>query len=173
MKEERKEAFGNLSNAFETDYEEVDKLDETLKTFEAKKNKLVEKLSTPSDLEDLEYMRFELKSLVEGGLNILQKLDEDIKIGSKVRSHEVYFSGVNSIRDTLKELRELNRTVVEIKLEEKRIAKGATPTNLQINNFLDSRQLLEMVNDAKKNSSLNEIKAEFIVTDSDQPPTNN
>lgn len=115
-------------------------------------------------IEDLDYMKMEIKSLIENGVNTLEKLSEDIKIGTSVRSHEVYFQGLGSVRELIKELKELNIDNAKMNKES---SKETIVNNTQVNNFFSGKELAEMMKKAKKDSQMNDIKAEFKIDDTE------
>lgn len=155
----KNEVFDGFADRLNTKYET--NINQEIEELKEKKDKLV---NSDNDLEDVEYMKFELKSLMSCGRMILDKLEEDIKIGSKVRNHEVYFMGINSLRDILKELRELNKTVVDVKMKNK--MTNVLANNVENNTLnIGSRELLQLIKNAQNTSQLKEITAEFNIVD--------
>ena len=170
---ESNEVYDKLSDEFGTKFDSEDGSDitNTISQYEESKNELVKKVSSneKSDfsLEDKEYISFELKCLISGGVKILETLTDDIKVGVKPSYYDAYFNGVNSLREIMKELRELNKAVVDAKsIEYKMDGRAEGKGNLTVNNFnLTGKELLMKLSDAQKGSSLNEIKAEFKIDD--------
>ena len=117
-----------------------------------------------SKIDDLDYMKMEIKSLIENGVNTLEKLSEDIKIGTSVRSHEVYFNGLGSVRELIKELKELN---IDNMKANKESSKETVINNTQVNNFFSGKDLAELMKKAKKESQMNDIKAEFKIDETE------
>lgn len=115
-------------------------------------------------IDDLDYMKMELKSLLENGVNNLEKLSEDIKIGTSVRSHEVYFNGLGAVREIIRELKELN---IDNARMSKETSKETTVNNTQVNNFYSGKDLAELMKEAKKNSQMNSIEAKFNIDDTE------
>ena len=161
------ESFKGMTSAFNTDYVHDEEVSEKMITdIEVRKNEIanrIEKLPSVS-LEDKDYMQIELKQLISGGFRILEVLEQDIKIGTKPRTHEIYSNGLDKIGNLLKELRELNKTVKQIEIDG--IKAGNTHTaDLTVTHKLDGRSILKMLKDAQTNNSLNEISADFEVDD--------
>jgi len=162
-------SFDNLSDALNVDFvrDKNVKVEDKIKKFEVVKDAAKEALTSPEySLEDKEYMQMELKMLTQGGLTILDRLEQDISVGTKVRSHEVYFTGMNSIMGALKELRELGKVEVDIKMaKEKQSRQGGIVGGMAVNQEYDSSSLLLMLKDAQKNNSLNDVEAKFRIED--------
>lgn len=169
--EEMNEAFDGLNKKFNTNFESekegeeliesAEELQKNLEDFQKKKNQL----TGPSDdliLSDQEYLRNELKALISNTKVIMRKLENDIKIGTHPRAHEVYAKMVNSVNETLKELKDLNSTIAELKI------KNVKMENNSKNKIsLTSNQLLDMLDKAKESSQMKEIDADFTITDED------
>lgn len=169
---EENSSFDNLDAALDTDFVTDDEnTNKALARLEEKKNELVQRAESTDDIriEDAEYMRYELKMLIMNSLCVLEKLSQDIQIGSKVREHEVYFSGVGSVRDIIKELRELDKNIADLKLAKQKTEKaesGKLNNNGTINNFyVSNEELEEMMDHASKNNSLNDVEAKFQIND--------
>ena len=162
-------SFDNLSDALNVDFvkDENVETEDKIKKFEEVKDQAKDVLaSTDYSLEDKEYIQMELKMLIQGGLTILDRLEQDISVGTKVRAHEVYFTGMNSIMGALKELRELNKTEIDIELaKQKQSRQGGLVGGMAVNQEYDSSSLLIMLKDAQENNSLNNVKAEFRIED--------
>lgn len=117
-----------------------------------------------ASIEDKEYLQFELKNLIQNGVNTLEKLSEDIKIGSSPRTHEVYFNGLGAVRELLKELKELNLDDLNVSKES---PKESVVNNTQINFNLTSSNILDMIKKAKETSEMNKIEAKFDIDSSE------
>jgi hypothetical protein len=154
---DKEHPYEKISDALGITYEEDKKLPVVTKTAPLKT------IEDPK-IDDLDYMKMEIKSLIENGVNTLEKLSEDIKIGTSVRSHEVYFNGLGSVRELIKELKELN---IDNMKAGKESAKEGVVNNTQINNFFSGKDLAEMMKKAKKNSQMNDIVAEFKIDDTE------
>lgn len=161
------ESFKGMTSAFNTDYVHDEEVNEKMiNEIEVRKNEIVNKIEKlPSvTLEDKDYMQLELKHLISGGFRILELLEQDIRVGTKPRTHEIYFTGLDKVGNLLKELRELNKTVKQLEIDE--IKAGNTHTaDLTVTHKLDGRSILKMLKNAQTNNSLNEISADFKVDD--------
>lgn len=151
-----------------------DILDTSYKDSEEKPSKDLQVFSNDTSkdvIEDTDYIKFELKSLIENGVNMLEKLSEDIKIGTSVRSHEVYFKGLESVKSLVKELKELNLDNKKLAKEDAKVVSNGASNQTQINNFFTSKDLLKMINKADKESTMKDIDMGNIEPKSNQEGT--
>lgn len=159
--------FEGLDKSLNTNFDSaLDDVEKSLDTFNSKKELMVEKSKSGTyTLEDEEYLRFELKTLIQGSRVIMDKLERDIKIGSQPRVYEVYSALLKTTIDGLKELRELNKTVTDLEIEsdKPKITKdGAQTINNTTNNvILTGKDLLSMIKSAQQVNQLNAIEARF------------
>jgi len=159
--------FEGLDKSLNTNFDSaLDDVEKSLDTFNSKKELMVEKSKSGTyTLEDEEYLRFELKTLIQGSRVIMDKLERDIKIGSQPRVYEVYSALLKTTIDGLKELRELNKTVTDLEIEsdKPKITKdGAQTINNTTNNvILTGKDLLSMIKSAQQVNQLNAIEATF------------
>lgn len=178
---ELKDPFAELTETFEIDPVE----EEATEKVEANHKRVVALSDAVSskqkyDLQDKEYIRFELQQLIEDNRSILSALGEQCKAGAAPRLFEVYANLSNTVRDSLRELREINKTITDYQVIEDReqlkreaveakraaalsaaaLTQGGT-VNIQNNNLnLTSQQMLEVLkelNIPKKETSLNEL----------------
>jgi len=157
--------FDKLNDKFNTSFttssSEIDKIEEEIQEIEDKKNELIVR-SNKTDLviKDQDYLEEEIKELIDNSKTVLQKLQNDIKIGSPARMYEVYAELLNSVLNQYKELRELNKMIESMKIMS---GAGFRPSVEEKDNkiSLTSDQLIDVVNKAKKNSQLNAIDASF------------
>jgi hypothetical protein len=165
MTEENKvgtnDVYDNISNSLDTtfDGEELEELVE-VKTQSDKCKDLVTSTTDETKLVDEEYIRDEVKSLVNNIEVAMSKLQQDIRIGSPPRNHEVFAQLANAKVNVLKELINMNKHKLDAKMK---LQKTETPKNMTVNNnmTISSSELLKMVNGAKKNNSLKKIEAKF------------
>jgi hypothetical protein len=170
-----KEAFEGLDTAFNTEYKEdkqnslitaskneVQELQDEIKDLELKKDEIKSNIR----IEDEEYLKTEIKSLMWTSKSVLERLESDIKIGSEARMYEVFGGLVNSLTMLMKELRNLNESIIKIKLEQN---SKKTLSELGQNDkiALSSNQLAEMILAASEKSEFNKIEADFEIDDSD------
>ena len=90
------------------------------------------------------------------------RLENEIKVGSRSDMYDAYFKAINAIGNQLKELRELNKTVVDIEIQKQKIERPDQKTN-RATIVLDANSLLELVKKAKKDSQMDAIDADFSV----------
>jgi len=124
-------------------------------------------------LEDKEYLEFELKSLIASNQNIKTRLEDELmKQGTKASMFEVYTLVCNTIQNALRELRQLNRDIVDISIAERRMTVRETETGVTknqitgpvtVNNsyILNSNDIDKMIREAQQNSQLNAIEVNF------------
>jgi hypothetical protein len=167
-----------ISQALNTTFEseivtansEIDKINSELAALEKKKEKLKTKAFS---LEDKEYLEFELKSLIASNQNIKSRLEDELmKQGTKASMFEVYTLVCNTIQNALRELRQLNRDIVDIAIAERRmtvretevgVSKNQITGPVTVNNsyILNSNDIDKMIREAQQNSQLNTIEVDF------------
>lgn len=154
--------FEGLDKALNSEFT-VETAEKSIDKFNDIKNSMVEKSKAGTyTLEDEEYMRFELKTLIQGSRMIMDKLERDIKIGSQPRVFEVYSALLKTTFDGLKELRELNKTVTDLQIESDKPKTDVGTINNTTNNILlTGKDLFAMIKNAKDNNSLNTVEAKF------------
>lgn len=69
-------------------------------------------------LEDKEYIRAELQSLIELNRTVLETLGENCKLGAPPRLYEVYASLSNTVATNLMDLAKLNQTMTDYQVKE-------------------------------------------------------
>lgn len=148
---------GELGSTFDPQKEFNKQTDKITKV----KNKLVCNDTDNLTLEDVEYMELELKEVLEGLQRVMDTLEQEIKIGSKAIMFEVYSTLTTSKINAVRELRELRKTIVDIKFKNKKSEDKQKPTNNVTMVFNSIQDVLEASKNAKKNSSLNSIDADF------------
>jgi hypothetical protein len=93
----------------------------------------------------------------------MDKLQQDLKIGSTPRQNEVFGQLANAKSNAIRELIFMNKAILEAKV---RMRKKETPKNMTVNNLnLSSSDLLKLVNNAKKNNSLKGVEAKFKISE--------
>ena len=156
-REETNDTFDNISESLNTSFSgEVSKGEKLVTQVE----EIVAKPKGEFDFEEGVYLKQELKSLVSNINVVMDLLKNDIRLGSPPRMYEVLGSLGNSKANALKELINIEKAILDAKVKMKKVdaTSGQTTVN---NSNLNSKDLLAMVNDVKKNNSLKEVKAEF------------
>lgn len=133
---------------------------------------LKEEVSTNQkyDIQDKDYIRFELQQLISTNNQILSTLGEMCKNGANARVFEVYSTLATTVASNLKELASINKITTDYQLAEDRerlkwetlamkksiVADDAKKlgadgqTYVQNNNYnFTSEQMLELINDLK------------------------
>ncbi len=157
-------AFDKISESLGTSFSaapDFQHVQTELDSFEQKTNELKTFLKEKDELtlEDEKYLSLETKLLIQGGKTVLDKLQEEIKQGSSPRIFEVYSQLLGSVLGGLRELRELNKMVLDIK-KINMITSDPTPKT-QVNVFMDSKSMSELIKKAKEDSSMNAIDGSF------------
>ena len=185
---ELEDPFAELCNTFEIDEAEEaevieSKVNEKQEELHNRLAVVEEATSTKQkyDLQDKELIRFELQSLVEENKMVLQALADQCKAGAAPRLFEVYANLSNTVRDTLRELRDINKTITDYQVIEDReqlkretfeakkasiantpnaIAQDGGTVNIQNNLTLTSQQMLDIIKELnlpKKETTLEEL----------------
>lgn len=184
---ELEDPFEELCETFDIDGEESPEIIEA--KVEEKKEELHNRLAEVSeatsskqkyDLQDKELIRLELQTLIEENKMVLQALGDQCKAGAAPRLFEVYANLSNSVRDSLRELRDINKTITDYQviedreqlkretLEAKKASALSTPAiaqeggtvNIQNNLNLTSQQMLDILKDLnipKKETKLEDL----------------
>lgn len=165
--------YDPLNDALDIDYT-PNKIVEKAESDIANLAKSSSKLSDVTTLEDKEYMEMEIKTLIQSAKFVMDKLEEDVKIGAKPRVYEVYATLTKAVLDSIKELRELNLSIENLKLSKEKLKLkkeiGGTPANT-VNLQISGRDMFKMIAAAKEEAkqSLSEVPdAEYDVLDGDK-----
>jgi len=155
---ETNETFDNISESLDTEFEgEIVEAEELVTKTEA----LVTREKTDLDFNEEDYIIEELKALISNINVTMNGLQKEIKIGSPARMYEVLGGLANSKSTALKELISMEKAKLDAKVKMKKV-DSKTNGNTTVNNLnLSSKELLDMVNNVKKNNSLKGVKAEF------------
>lgn len=103
-----------IADAFDIDLSEKQVEDATKRINEIKTSAAEQKYS----LEDKEYIRAELQSLIELNRTVLETLGENCKLGAPPRMYEVYSSLSNTVANNLMDLAKLNQTMTDYQVKE-------------------------------------------------------
>jgi len=166
------EGFEGLTSAFNINDDDLKKMisevDKDMSLIETKKSEIELKVKSPTSLlQDQEFLRTELRSLIMSARTVMYKVEQDIKIGTDNRKIEVYSGLIEAIGKQYTSLLELNKTIFNAQVE-----VGAVDIkNIGANNkiSLSSEQLLDMINKASEGSQMNAIEATFEVEDEHLP----
>jgi len=160
--------FKGLNENFDTSYDEketkkeISKIENNIKDIDTKKKELKKNLVV---MNDVPYIKEELMQLITSSKSILEKLEDDIKVGSPARMYEVYATLLNSITNELKELRQLNYDAAQLEIEQNK-QKSLSELNPNDKVLLSSSALLDMIHSAGKVSEMNRIEVDFEIEDS-------
>jgi hypothetical protein len=187
--------FDKINDSLNTNFDEVaatkavDTAVTKVEEIKTKKDELVEKVQTmvtskeqKYTLEDKEYIKFELQSLIENNKQVMMNLQNELKIGAPPRIYETFAILSNSTAGIIKELLALNRQITnyqvieseqkdkkELTLKEIEV-KALTGNSQQANSItnvsnnvlmLDYNQMSKILQEAKSKSALNKIDAKF------------
>jgi hypothetical protein len=162
--------FEGLDDALDIDYDvdkEIDEVATRTEKLEKSKYEIAKKPRDEINISDQEYLVMELKMIIANSRNILEVLEQDIKIGTQPRYHEVYATLTKSVIDGLKELRELNQSVANLEIQKEKLElkkvnpNGSMQIGTQVNMNLTGKDLFKMIKQAKSESELNVIEADF------------
>lgn len=110
-------------------------------------------------LEDAEYMEEQIKKSLDGLESVTNRLEQEIKVGSKASMYEVYATLSNSRMNAIKELREMRKIILDIKVK---LQETKSPKNVTVNQtFMSSKDVDNLIKNASKNSNLKKIEANF------------
>jgi len=145
------DAFEGLDNAFGSKFE----LDVPMTEPERKTEvHAYVKSEDDEDLIDADYISTELKMAVESISNVMDKLNEDLKIGAPPRMFEVYAKLADSKINALDKLTNKSKAQLDAKVK---LKTKDSPTKVQNNLVLTSKSLLQMLQQetAKTNTNVN------------------
>jgi 23S rRNA A2030 N6-methylase RlmJ len=157
-----------LNTTFEQDMEIAEK---QRKIIDAKKQIVAKKEETGLIvLDDQEEIKNGLRAVIANLEEVMQKLQDDIKIGSKVFSHQVYSQCAKELRECYKEMAEIDRSIFDCRLklqqELSKNNKGSSKKSDDSQSIsMTAGQLADMLENARKNSSMNSIDATFKVVE--------
>jgi len=170
LEQQLKDSFKGISDSLDTTFNFVEnddnQVNDKLQIFEQTKQQLVT-LDTKKEvksIEDKEFLDLTIKKMIEVGLKVLDNVSSEIKIGCKIGKVSEFSEAFVAVLDAVKELKVFKKMVFDMNIEENPYANVK-----QINNFFgDAKTLLKQINDAKKDSKMNDISEEFnINTDKD------
>ena len=165
------EGFEGLTSAFNINDDDLKKMikdvDRDMSLIETKKSEIELKAKSPTALlQDQEFLRTEIRSLIMSARTVMYKVEQDIKIGTDNRKIEVYSGLIEAIGKQYTSLLELNKAIFNAQVE-----VGAVDIKNIGNNkiSLNSEQLLDMINKASEGSQMNAIEATFEIEDEHLP----
>lgn len=161
-----------LNTSFQVDVsketKEIVSLDKELETLKTKTESYEAKRLT---LEDKEYMALELKELITSTQEVRRILEENLKRPPHRASDvEAYSLIISQLTVLVRELRMLNTDSVGIEMAQRKLDIKREPTQqigTQTNNvfLFDAKSLDAMINNAKENSQMKNIVADFDISD--------
>ena len=115
-------------------------------------------------LVDAEYIRTNLKEMVDIGKAVLETVREDIKVGSQSSRIEAFSLVLKELSVTLEKLMNLNKSLLDIDLMQNPIVPVQAPV-VNNNLIMDSKAMLALIREgtklAKQDSEMNDISTEF------------
>jgi len=125
----------------------------------------VKTIDSAVPMEDKQYLKLELMGIIQSVSDMQLFLKEQI-MKPPIRASEVeaYAMVIRELKDAVKELRVLNRDLVDTELALRRINQSnhSVTTNVQNNVFmLDSKSLDKMIEDAQKNRAIDNVEINF------------
>jgi hypothetical protein len=166
--------FSNLNTALNTSFitssSEINlsAIDKQIQVIEDKKKEIITFANDKKDvmtLKDQQYLEDNIKEVIELSLKSLRIVQMDIRIGVSPRVIECFSQLSDSLVNQIRELRELGRQALELKL----LSNGGEIDKPKNDNIvMSSSQLMFLISEAKNNSELNKIDAEFKIQDEDK-----
>ena len=162
-----------LADTFDIELSEQQVEDTSLRINEIKTSITEQKYT----LEDKEYIRAELQSLIEINRSVLETLSEQCKMGAPPRMYEVFATLSNTVSTNLMSLSKLDQTITDYQVKEadenlrkeaiaerknaliSKANNGNVPALTQINNTYNFTSN-EMLNMLKSLDLKNEVTAE-------------
>ena len=155
-------SFEKIGDVLDSSFDGEEVIEDVKEIIEEKKSLVQSKGLT---LDDAEYMKDKIQNTISGLEKILKILEGDIKIGTAPRYYEVYSTMQTAKMNSIKELREMNKIILDLKVK---LNKKDGPKNLTVNYNLTSKDVSKMIEDAKEKNSLNKIKADFKIEDEEK-----
>lgn len=163
--------FDTLKNEFNIDEEKAEAVSEAPKYIEKVEQNIK---NQKYNIDDIEYMKMEIKTLIATNQTVLAGLADQLKIGCPPHMYEVFRNMSEAISNQIMKLFQLHKQITDYQIVESnenlkkeamaqrerlaqaRIAKSGT-TNTQINAYnMSSGETLDliqnMINKAKENS---------------------
>lgn len=132
-------------------------------SFEDKTKQLISIPKTEiKTIEDKDYLVLVLKHMIEVGAKALEKIEQNIKIGSRVGEGEDFAAVLKSLTECVSKLVDLQLKLFDI--DNIMSPPPVQPTLVQNNMFMgpnSSADLLDMIDKIKETSELNGIEAKF------------
>lgn len=162
-------SFEKISEKLQTSFvQDTDEAVSQLQTIDERRQQIQKQVTDKKDLalRDQNYLLTEIKLLIQTTLSVLERLDQDIKVGTEARKFEVFAALTNSVTAQLKELRELNKMIADMEIfKDPDLGKPKT----QINVEMDGRELLEYMDKIRAESEINKVEASFDIESNDPP----
>jgi len=156
--EKMKNSTNIVMNEIKNDVLEIDTMMSNINT------NIPNALST-ANIRDSEFLEREIKSVLLSSKRVLGTLEKDIKIGAAPRMYEVYATLLGAITNQHKELRNLNESVAKFIIENKKQNLEEVKEDHKM--MLSSNDVLDMFINAKNDSNMGAIDADFDVMDTD------
>lgn len=162
------DSMEKISKVLNTTFEEdVASIEKQRKLIEHKKQLVAKKEAEGLVvLDDQEEIKNGLRATINNLEIVMEKLQGDIRIGSKAFSHEVYSKLASTLVESYKELAAINKTIFDCRFKlqqllQKNTGKTSNTDKSDDTIVMTSSQLLAMVDEARKNSTMNSIDANF------------
>jgi len=156
-------SFDKISRKLNTTFEQsAQDVEKQLQTVDLKKKELQQQVIEKKQvaIKDQEYLLFEIKSLIQITLSVLERLDQDLKIGSESRKFEVFATLTNSVTMQLKELRELNKMIADMEIfNNPEMNKPTTNVNIE----MSGKDLLDWMEKIQSEREIDRIDTSFNV----------
>lgn len=168
----KNQKFEDLSEKFDSAFDDssssFNSTNNSLLEIESKKNKIIESSKKPDlTLQDQQFMQNELYKMIADISTVTEVLKNDLKQGSRASSYEAYAKLVNSGRELISELRELNKTIVDINIAQRTPQQQFNTVNNVV--VMTGDQMLDKILEARSKSQINAVEAKFDITSEKSP----
>ena len=170
MSKKKKDTFDKLADVANADYEAkvdmgVSAIEAQMNEVETRKQDLLKQVGSQEVvcLKDQAYIDHELKTLIEMSMNVLQTLHEDIRVGSHSRQFEVFATLSNSVREHLRELRDLNMKLLELQMFNQDTEESQKDESGDVR--MSGGEMMEFFKQLKNDSQINAVDADFTIED--------
>lgn len=164
------DSMEKISKVLNTTFEEdVASIEKQRKLIEHKKQLVAKKEAEGLVvLDDQEEIKNGLRATINNLEIVMEKLQGDIRIGSKAFSHEVYSKLASTLVESYKELAAINKTIFDCRFKLQQLLQKNTGKSSNTDQdkgddsiVMTSSQLLAMVDEARKNSTMHSVDAQF------------
>jgi len=168
-------AIDDLTDTFNVDFNScIEDVNKQMEVVDKRKNEITNTLKETKigfSEEDKIFLLSETKSLIQITNSALNKLDQDLRIGASGKMYEAMANLINSKSSALKELRELYKMILEMKMFHDEESGSSKAKNDEVK--MTATDFLKIVKEAQKSNSLDAVEANYSVVDEREDPDSN